>query len=182
MMWNILFDKIPIGSNLMKRSIHDPFWCHLCRNEEENTDHLLLHCPTANAHWNSFISHYPSLKLWQGHNILDAWKNGKSRNMPLLVCWSLWIARNHSILYHKIPHWPTILLHTIADYDLSPKEDSNGRPRHPHHYTRKHRKIKTVGILWRLCVGGQMWWQSHSLPKWCTLLQDPNNFGITKQL
>jgi len=134
LMWNILFDKIPTGSNLMKRSFHNPFWCHLCRNEEENTNHIFLHCPTTKAHWNSIICHYPSLKLWQGHDILDAWstwcqsQNGKSRNMPFLVCWSLWIARNHSIFYHKIPHWPAILLHTIADYDLPPKEDSNAPP------------------------------------------------------
>lgn len=110
LMWKILFDKIPTASNLMKKSFHVPFWCHLCHNDEESTEHLFLHCPTTKEHWNSIITHYPSLNIWHEHNILDAWstwcqsQNGKSINMHLLVCWSLWIARNHSIFNHKIPH------------------------------------------------------------------------------
>jgi len=33
LMWNILFDKIPTGTNLKKRSFHGPFRCHLCCSE-----------------------------------------------------------------------------------------------------------------------------------------------------
>jgi len=72
LLWNILFDKIPTGANMMKRSFHGPFWCHLCRNDEESTEHLFLNCPTSKEYWNCIIAHYPSLKAWQGHNILDA--------------------------------------------------------------------------------------------------------------
>jgi len=54
---------------------------------------------------------------------------GKAKNMPLLSYWSIWIARNQSIFNLKAPHWPSILLHTIADFDLLPEEDTNTPPR-----------------------------------------------------
>lgn len=130
-----MFDKIPTGANLMKRSFHGPFWCHLCRLDEENTEHLFLSYPSSREFWNSISAHYTSLNSWQGNNIQEAWKawchdhRGKARNLPLLVYWAIWIARNHSIFNLKDPHWPTILHHTIADYDLLPEDDNSAPPR-----------------------------------------------------
>lgn len=49
--------------------------------------------------------------------------------MPLFVCIAIWIARNHIIFNNKAPHWPTILNHTIADYNLIPETVSNPPPR-----------------------------------------------------
>jgi len=135
LMWNILFDKIPTGTNLMKRSFHGPFRCHLCHAEEESTVHLVLNCNITLQFWNTLINHFPHLKNWQGNNILNAWENwvmyhsGKSCNIPLLACWAVWIARNHAIFNNKAPHWPTILHHTIADYNLIPDEESSAPAR-----------------------------------------------------
>eukprot|EP00253_Pinus_taeda_P002467 PITA_02467 len=109
LMWNILFDKIPTGSILMKRSFHGPFHCHLCLAEEESTVHLFLKCNTIFEAWDSWYQHH----------------TGKSRNIPLLVCWAIWIARNKAIFDHYAPHWPSILLNTIADYNIIPEEDSS---------------------------------------------------------
>eukprot|EP00253_Pinus_taeda_P020940 PITA_20940 len=135
LMWNILFDKIPTGTNLMKRSFHGPFRCHLCHVEEESTVHLFLNCNITLQFWNTLINHFPHLKNWQGNNILDAWENwflnhsGKSCNIPLLACWAVWIARHQAIFNQKAPHWPTILHHTIADYNLIPDEESSAPAR-----------------------------------------------------
>eukprot|EP00253_Pinus_taeda_P027341 PITA_27341 len=74
LMWNILFDKIPTGTNLMKRSFHGPFRCHLCHADEESTEHLFLTCNVTLQFWNSLIGHLPHLRNWQGNNILDAWE------------------------------------------------------------------------------------------------------------
>eukprot|EP00253_Pinus_taeda_P030816 PITA_30816 len=110
LMWNIIFDKIPIGTNLMKRSFHGPFRCHLCCLEEESTEHLFLNCNVTKAFWHNISSHNPSLKAWQGPNIMEAWSDwcrlhtGKSINMPLLACWAIWIARNEVIFQNKAPH------------------------------------------------------------------------------
>eukprot|EP00253_Pinus_taeda_P034161 PITA_34161 len=129
-MWNILFDKIPTGTNLMKRSFHGPFRCHLCLAEEESTEHLFLTCNVTLQFWNSLIGHLPHLRNWHGNNIIDAWETwnqnhtGKSCNIPLLVCWAIWIARNKAIFDHRAPHWPSILLNTIDDYNIIPEEDN----------------------------------------------------------
>jgi len=72
LMWNILFERIPTGLNLMKRSFHGPFWCQLCHNNEESTEHLFLNCPITKEHWNTTIAHYPGLNNWHGRNIMDA--------------------------------------------------------------------------------------------------------------
>lgn len=92
LMWNILFDKIPTGNNLMKRSFHGPFRCHLCLNAEECTEHLFLSCSSALHLWQTLSSHIPHLNHWHGNNLPDAWSNwcrehsGKSINLPLLAC------------------------------------------------------------------------------------------------
>eukprot|EP00253_Pinus_taeda_P029159 PITA_29159 len=104
LMWNILFDKIPTGTNLMKRSFHGPFRCHLCHAEEESTEHLFL------------------TYAWETWNLNHT---GKSCNIPLLVCWAIWIARNKAIFDHRAPHWPSILLNTLADYNIIPEEDTS---------------------------------------------------------
>ena len=128
-MWNIIFDKIPTRKNLLKRSFHGPFRCHLCCCEEESIDHLFIHCTVSRDFWHSISSYITSLKAWQGTNSLEAWNNwtrehsGKPINMPLLVCWAIWIARNQIIFNNKDPHWPTILSHTIADYNMLPEID-----------------------------------------------------------
>eukprot|EP00253_Pinus_taeda_P033651 PITA_33651 len=122
LMWNIIFDKIPTGSNLMKRSFNGPFRCHLCLNVVESTEQ-------------SISTHIPHLKEWHGNNLQEAWTNwclentGKAKNLPLLICWAIWIARNQSIFQLKLPHWPSIILHTVADYNLLPDEDLTTPPR-----------------------------------------------------
>eukprot|EP00253_Pinus_taeda_P013597 PITA_13597 len=108
LMWNILFDKIPTGNNLMKRSFHAPFRCHLCLSAEESIEHLFLSCNTTLHLWQSLSSHIPHLN-WHGNNLPDAWGNWcrehsrKSSNLPLLPCWAIWIARNQTIFNHKVP-------------------------------------------------------------------------------
>eukprot|EP00253_Pinus_taeda_P032607 PITA_32607 len=110
LLWNILLDKIPTGTNLMKRSFHGPFRCHLCLAEEESTAHLFLKCNVSIQFWNSLTSHFPNLQNWHGNTILDAWESwfqhhtGKPRNIPLLACWAIWIARNKAIFYQHAPH------------------------------------------------------------------------------
>lgn len=66
---------------------------------------------------------------------MDAWGNwcqnhsGKSINIPLLACWAVWIARNQAIFNHRAPHWPTMLLHTIVDYNMIPEDETTAPTR-----------------------------------------------------
>lgn len=135
LMWAILFNKIPTGTNLIKRSFHGPFWCHLCRSNEEDTEHIFLTCPVVTEHWSLLLSHIPSLKRWLGQTITEAWLNwleqhsGKERNIPLLMCWAIWMARNRAIFDQKIPSWPTIVSHILADFVLIPDDPPPSPPR-----------------------------------------------------
>lgn len=49
--------------------------------------------------------------------------SGKKINLPLLVFWAIWIARNHILFNNKPPNWHAILTHTIADFNLLPVAD-----------------------------------------------------------
>lgn len=126
LMWNIIFDKIPTGTNLLKRSFHGPFRCHICCADEESTDHLFAYCSVVNTLWHNLSAHIPELKAWHGANIMEAWGNwnrdhtGKLINLPLLVCWAIWTARNNIIFNNIPPSWPSILCHIVADFNLLP--------------------------------------------------------------
>lgn len=75
LLWNILFYKVPTSANLMKRTFHGPFRCHLCQLDEENTEHLFLNCPSTKEFSNCITAHYPSLNPWHGKNIHEAWNS-----------------------------------------------------------------------------------------------------------
>jgi len=101
--------------------------CVVRNPDEKSTEHLFLNCNVTKDFWHNISLHNPTLKVWQGPNIMEAWSDwsrlhtGKSINMPLLVCWAIWIARNQVIFQNKAPHWPVIQRHTIADYELLPE-------------------------------------------------------------
>ena len=76
----------------------------MCEEDEENIDHLLIHCKSAKMLWNLFLSIvgtcwvFPktviyTLLAWQGAAV------GKKRKRiwlaaPLCIFWTLWRARN----------------------------------------------------------------------------------------
>ena len=79
--------------------------CFMCGEDEENIDHLLIHCKRAKMLWNLFLSIigtswvFPqtvihTLLAWQGAAV------GKKRKKiwwlaaPLCIFWTLWRARN----------------------------------------------------------------------------------------
>lgn len=74
LMWNILANKIPTGSNLMKRAFAGPTWCVLCRKEEETTLHIFLTCSTTREIWTQVIQTLNINADWQGVNIQAAWE------------------------------------------------------------------------------------------------------------
>eukprot|EP00253_Pinus_taeda_P020716 PITA_20716 len=101
LMWNTLANKIPTGSNLMKRALAGPTWCVLCRQAEESTLHLFLTCSTTRDIWAQVIQALNINANWQGVDIQSAWDlwwnsvaAEKPRNLPLLVAWYIWIRRN----------------------------------------------------------------------------------------
>jgi hypothetical protein len=53
--WSAALGKILTLNNLRKWHIIVVDWCCLCKKSGDTVDHLLLHCKTASALWNSIF-------------------------------------------------------------------------------------------------------------------------------
>ena len=112
----------------MKRSYFGPFWYYLCKNSNEDSNHLFLKCPITQDLWNNLLNSLHITYRWFGNNIADTWTHwwmeatGKERNVPLLICWAIWIVRNRIIFQPKEPYRPSILTRILADYHYIPNK------------------------------------------------------------
>eukprot|EP00253_Pinus_taeda_P035163 PITA_35163 len=72
----------------------------------------------------------------QGRNLNEAWdkwwKNypeGNMWNLPLIICWGVWISRNRSIFQDKESQETTIEIQSIMIYSNIPEPEKNKAPR-----------------------------------------------------
>ena len=101
-----------------KRGISGSSQCPLCRKEEETIQHLFLECSFSRKRWeamvipiaaninynvtiNQFISKWKSR---YPHSLKNKQAIKRLRNnLPLFLCWKLWLARNGVIFKDNIP-------------------------------------------------------------------------------
>lgn len=128
-MWCILCNKAPTGDNLQNRTYHAPTWCILCKQALESIDHLFLTCPITIAFWHDVLTNLQLQYRWKGENILEAWKlcwsvalTPRIQNLPILICWSIWLQRNKLIFSGMLPRWPHATTHLIYIYHGIPEE------------------------------------------------------------
>eukprot|EP00253_Pinus_taeda_P001568 PITA_01568 len=108
LLWCILSSKIPTWDILQARFMHGPGRCTMCKLEAEKINHLFLRCPEVIHLWGE-VGKLLNKKLeWEGSNVQEAWQkwwqshpNGNLRNLPLIISWGIWIARNKSIFQDK---------------------------------------------------------------------------------
>jgi hypothetical protein len=105
----ILGNKISTWDRMKKRKIEGPGWCSLCRNEEEIMAHLFLSCPFTLWVWKEFSSFSNLNCSWRGISIEEVWRNWSSgaskktlRDLPLIVCYGVWLARNATIFQNRM--------------------------------------------------------------------------------
>eukprot|EP00253_Pinus_taeda_P017420 PITA_17420 len=106
--WCILNSKIPTWDNLQARFMHGPGRCTMCKSEAETINHLFLRCPEVIHIWGEVGKLLNKTLEWEGSNVQEAWQkwwqshpNGNLRNLPLIISWGIWIARNKSIFQDK---------------------------------------------------------------------------------
>eukprot|EP00253_Pinus_taeda_P016909 PITA_16909 len=136
LMWNILEDKIPTGSYLKRRAFMGRSRCVLCLQEEESTQHRFLTCPTTRSIWTQVLLTLNMTRNWQGVGITMAWEKwwctsavAKSRNLPLLVPWYVWLKRNNKIFEDKLVNWNLLPPQICAAYEELPNDDNQKRQR-----------------------------------------------------
>ena len=109
--WEATWGKVLTIDQLKRRGMTLVNRCFMCEDDEENIDHLLIHCKTAKMLWNLFLSIFgirwvfPKSVLhtflaWQGAD------EGKKRKRiwlaaPLCLFWTLWRARNRMVFENK---------------------------------------------------------------------------------
>lgn len=124
-MKTILQNKIPPGDNLLKRAHYGPHWCYLCRSDNESVQPLFLDYTEARKLWDIIIPAIAPSSIWAGITIIEAWQTWytsssapKQFNLPLLICWAIWIAQNHLIFQNSPPRWSIIAAKVLASYTL----------------------------------------------------------------
>ena len=87
--------------------------CFMCEEDEENIDHLLIHCKFAKMLWDLILS-IVGISWVFPHSVLHtllAWQGAavgkKSKKLwfaaPLCLFWNLWCARNKLVFENEVP-------------------------------------------------------------------------------
>jgi len=133
--WCVLKDIIPTGDHLTRRSIYGPSWCSLCKAASETTVHLFLQCPATCTLWNNISAHIIFSRNWRGDDITSAWTywnrchpGSNLLNLPLVVTWHIWLARNRYIFNDQAVCSPRTEENIIAAYQELP-DPPPSRPR-----------------------------------------------------
>ncbi|XP_020593312.1 uncharacterized protein LOC110033616 [Phalaenopsis equestris] len=96
--WRILNDLIPTDDILNLKGLKVPSRCHLCKNNQESSDHLFFRCNFAREVWNQLISNSNLNLLNVGWgNLKDSLRDWQEINLmplPFIVAWFIWNARN----------------------------------------------------------------------------------------
>ena len=109
--WEATWGKVLTIDQLKRRGMTLVNRCFMCEEDEENIEHLLIHCKSAKMLWNLFLSIFGiswvfpksvlhTLLAWQGADV------GKKRKRiwlatPLCLFWTLWRARNRMVFENK---------------------------------------------------------------------------------
>eukprot|EP00253_Pinus_taeda_P004922 PITA_04922 len=124
--------------NLLRRAYHGPTWCTICKAASESTEHLFLQCRASQELWSAIKNTIPYTGNWAGPNLTEAWtdwaaqyKGSKMTNLPVIVIWHIWKARNR-IIFQDCPVFGKLMeAEIIATYGELP-EPPPPHVRHPH--------------------------------------------------
>lgn len=118
--WLVQQSKILTWDNLRKRGFVGPSRCHLCRQHEETTNHLLNRCTFTTILWNWVGKVFEQIDKNVNDNIatLKKWRKNFSDNeiinsawmlVPGFIIWNVWKERKDRIFKHKASPVSSIL-------------------------------------------------------------------------
>eukprot|EP00253_Pinus_taeda_P008941 PITA_08941 len=102
--WCTLKEKAPTWDVLQTRFMSGPSRCPLCKNESESIHHLFINCPFTKRVWIETQVLIRTNCNWEGASLKATWESwwnqnmeGNLRNLPPIITWGVWIARNKAI-------------------------------------------------------------------------------------
>ncbi|XP_020593172.1 uncharacterized protein LOC110033511 [Phalaenopsis equestris] len=97
--WRVLNDLIPTDDILKLKGLKVISRCHLCKNNQEFSDHLFFSCRFSRDVWKHLTSKFNLnlINVGRGNikeNLKD-WQEINLMSLPFSVAWFLWNARNN---------------------------------------------------------------------------------------
>eukprot|EP00253_Pinus_taeda_P010579 PITA_10579 len=136
--WCILRRKIRTWDVLQSRYKQGPGRCPLCFSDSKSIHHLFIACPFARKVWEKMQRLLGKLVKWEGDSFLSAWEywwnhypERNLRNLPPIICWGIWIARNRSIFKEQLTPAEVIAIQSSAIFSSisEPKESRSSGPK-----------------------------------------------------
>ncbi|KAL3813976.1 hypothetical protein ACJIZ3_015244 [Penstemon smallii] len=107
-LWRACRNLLPTRSNLVKRKIIDVDKCVICGSDTEDVIHCLLSCQLARQVWALSGLSWRNYN-WEGSDVrgwmlsLKSKMDAKDFNLGVLLCWSIWHARNKLFFEGNVP-------------------------------------------------------------------------------
>eukprot|EP00253_Pinus_taeda_P036521 PITA_36521 len=153
-LWCLLKKKIPSWNILQSRFMYGPGRCPLCKKEEESINHLFLQCLETAKIWREVEKLLNKTFQWGNGNLEEAWSNwwqhypnGNLRNLPPIICWGVWLARNRAIFQDQGTQPSFIAIQVVSIFSSIPEPEEK-RPQ----IQNKRVQIKD-GIPWAFFDG-----------------------------
>eukprot|EP00253_Pinus_taeda_P014847 PITA_14847 len=128
--WCVLKEKAPTWDILQARFMQGPGRCPLCKNDSKSILHLFLNCPFTKKVWKEVQGLLRKHFRWEGASMMAAWElwwnqnsGGNLRNLPPIISWGVWIARNKSIFQDSSLSAETIAIQSSAIFLSIPKPE-----------------------------------------------------------
>ena len=109
--WEATWGRVLTLDRLQKRGWQLPNRCYLCGIDEENVNHLLIHCTVASVLWGIVLGLFGAQWVFPEtvKEAIVSWKGsfvGKKRekiwrSIPLFIFWTVWKERNRLVLRER---------------------------------------------------------------------------------
>eukprot|EP00253_Pinus_taeda_P015021 PITA_15021 len=130
--WCALKEKAPTWDVLQARFMNGPSRCPLCKKESESIHHLFINCPYTKRVWLETQVLIRTNCNWEGASLKATWESwwnqnmeGNLRNLPPIISWGVWIARNKAIFQEISLSVESIAIQCSAIYLCIPEPEES---------------------------------------------------------
>jgi len=113
--------KLLTWDQLRRRGWEGPGLCPLCRQAQEDINHLLIHCHFSQEVWKNMLNYFNLPHTWSGDTIsscFNSWHQNKSspNRLAVILSWNLWIERFED----RIPSTLAVFKRVLASHNWHP--------------------------------------------------------------